>query len=142
MKNSNDISWDRTSDHPVCSTAHNTKFIEFLNNGHIVYQQACLGNHTIMPSVLSTSTFLTECTERISFLFNWNLKKKSDGRKYSYKSVNQIMYSHVKELKKTGLEIFGSIIIILTWETERGLGNLARLQNVTICLNVEAETSL
>jgi len=34
------------------------------------------------------------------------------------------MYSHVKELKKTGLKIFGSIIIILTWETERRLGNL------------------
>jgi len=52
------------------------------------------------------------------------------------------MYSHVKELKKTGLKIFGSIIIILTWETERGLGNLTRLLNVTTCLDVEAETSV
>ena len=51
------------------------------------------------------------------------------------------MYSHVKELKKTGLKIFGSIIIILTWETERGLRNWTRLQHVTACPNVEAETS-
>jgi hypothetical protein len=43
---------------------------------------------------------------------------------YSYKRESDYVFPR-ERIKKTGLKIFSSIIIILTWETERGLGNIA-----------------